>query len=564
MSHNSTPMRTVRRSASLAAALLLLSLGAPGVVNGQSGTPAATAAVNDPTTMTVAVESAPSDLDPASSYDENSDIPLRAAYEGLVTLKGASLTDVVPVLAQSIDDQNAQHQVYTFKLQPNVKFHDGTAFDAAAAKFGLQRTITLNFGPGPILGTFFANAQGADQSDKLIQVVDATTLRIAFTRPQPFFLIALAASYGTGFVSPTAVKQHTANDSSGKPDNAHVWLQTHEAGTGPYQLVGEMTGSAPIVMQQFPGYWRGWTGNHLSRIVIETLLESGVRRQGLEAGTIDAATVLLPQDILRLQKENGYQFNLDAKNTLRVDFLAMAAGYGQLQDKRARQAMAYAFDYAAYNKGELGGLGSQPNSPFPGTLLGFDSSIQPFHTDLKMALQLLTQAGVKAGTTFTYAAQQGRGDIAGAILKQQLEQLGYNLTIKKYSSDDYNNTVLPGAIASDRPDFFVQTWWPDYNSPLNFAFPLFYSKSTGAAGQNAGYYTDLQVDQIIEKAQQTSDQTQLIASFKQVQQIVYHDDPAGIFMAQSPERTAVSGHVQGQIFNALYLGTFDFYALSKN
>jgi len=109
--------------------------------------------------VTVAVESAPSDLDPASSYDENSDIPLRAAYEGLVTLKGASLTDVVPVLAQSIDDQNAQHQVYTFKLQPNVKFHDGTAFDAAAAKFGLQRTITLNFGPGPILGTQFVGPE---------------------------------------------------------------------------------------------------------------------------------------------------------------------------------------------------------------------------------------------------------------------------------------------------------------------------------------------------------------------------------------------------------------------
>src|SRR5579864_4754025 len=102
---------------------------APRPVAGQTASPTTNAA----NTMTVVVESAPSDLDPASSYDENSNMPFRAFYEGLVTLNGNSLNEVVPVLASKVDDQNNQHKVFTFTLQQGVTFHDGTPFDATAA-----------------------------------------------------------------------------------------------------------------------------------------------------------------------------------------------------------------------------------------------------------------------------------------------------------------------------------------------------------------------------------------------------------------------------------------------
>ncbi len=556
-------MRTRNLKLAITAVAVLAAVGlaiVPRPAAGQTANP--TVPSNTSGTMTVVVENAPSDLDPASSYDENSNMPFRALYEGLVTLKGDSLNDWVPVLASKVDDQNNQHKVFTFTLQQGVTFHDGTPFDAAAAKFGIARTVNDQLGTNGILGTFLTDP------DKMMQVVDPMTLRVTFTTPQPFFLIALAASYGTGLVSPTAVKQHAVTGSDGKSDDAHTWLQTHEAGTGPYTLGGGEMPSAddmnnngkPLTLKRYDNYWRGWSGSHLQQIVIEVQPESTIRRQMLEKGTADAATVLLPQDITKLKADNNFQF--DQSPTLRVDYLIMGASYGPLANVKARQAMCYAFDYAAYNRSELGGLGSLPYGPFPSTLLGADKSVQPCQTDLKMALQLFNEAGVKPGTTFNYAAPEGRGDIAGAILKQQLEQIGLGLNITKYSFNDFNN-LLTADVAPDRPDLFLNSWWPDYNSPLNYSFPLFYSKSAGANGQNAGYYTDPQVDKIIEQAQQTSDPNAMVAMFKQLQQIVTITDPAGIFIVQSPDRTVVSASIKNQVFNVLYLGTFDFYALSK-
>jgi peptide/nickel transport system substrate-binding protein len=332
-------------------------------------------------------------------------------------------------------------------------------------------------------------------------------------------------------------------------------------------------------LKRFDNYWHGWSGSHFQQIVIEVQPESAIRRQMLEKGTADAATVLLPQDIAKLKADNAFQF--DQNPTLRVDYLIMAASYGPLANVKARQAMCYAFDYAAYNRAELGGLGTLPYGPFPSTLLGADNSVKPCPTDLKQALQLFLAANISSGTTFTFATLDGRGDNVGAILKKQLEQIGFEAVVVKCNSNDFNSVIaesitlrtcktdLPDSnllapdTLPDHPDLILNSWWPDYNSPLNYSFPLFYSKSSGQNGQNAGNYADPQVDKIIEQAQQTSDETAMLAMFKQLQQIVSNSDPAGIFMAQAPDRTVVSTSIKNQVFNALYLGTFDFYALSK-
>ncbi len=498
-------------------------------------------------TFTVVTESAPSDLDPASSYDENSNVPLRGIYEGLVTLKGESLTEIEPVLAESVDNQ--ADTVYTFKLRKGVKFHDGTDFNADAAKFGLARTVTAKLGTEGILGTFLSDP------DKQIRAADPYTLVITFTRPQPQFLVALAASYGTGLVSPTAVQRNKGSD------NGHTWLQTHEAGTGPYTLAGELDGSKPTTLKRFDAYWRGWSGTHFDQVVVQTIAQSGQRRRALEQGKADAATFLLPDDLTTLELAGGYLLNKNP--TLRIDFLIMATSYGPLQDVSARQALSYAFDYAAYNRAELGGRGRQPNGPFPNTLLGANPNTFTYKTDLKQAKTLLDsiRAKVPPGTTFTLAAPEGRGDLAGAILRQNLEQLGYFLTVKKYPNDEYQALLTAGPSA-DRPDLFLQSWWPDYNSPLNFALPIFASESA-EGGQNAGYLRDAKVDQIIKAGQNARSNDELVRLFVDLQTEVTQLNPAGIYMAQSPDRTAVSGKIKNHSFNVLYLGTFDFYAISR-
>jgi peptide/nickel transport system substrate-binding protein len=508
----------------------------------------AQAAQTKPGTFTVVVETAPADLDPASSYDEFSNIPLRGIYEGLITLEGESLDKFTPVLAESYENQN--DQTFTFKLRQNVKFHDGTTLDAAGVKASLTRTVRVELAASGILGTFLTNPE------RQIIARDASTLVFQFERPQPFFLYALAASYGAWIVSPTALSRNAGSD------QAHTWLLTNAVGTGPYQLAAPLREDQPVTLRRFENYWRGWDGTHFDEIVIRTVPQSLLRRQALERGQADAATSLLPDDLVKLKDTNKYLIN-DA-STLRLDYLILNTRTTWLQKPEVRQAMSYAFDYDAYNRAELGGLGKRTNGPFPLDLLGSDASTFRYPTDLKRARQLLTAANVPQGSKFVFAAPEGRGDIAGQILKMQIEQLGYELEIRKYDSDTYYNKIILGEpINGVRPDFMLQSWWPDYNSPLNFVLPIFAGASVGEAGQNAGYYVAPQVDQVIEQAKNARTRDEVIQLFKPFQTYITQQNPAGIYMAQAPDRTVVSGAIRGHVFNVLYLGTFDFYALSR-
>jgi peptide/nickel transport system substrate-binding protein len=499
--------------------------------------------------FSIVIESLPGDLDPASSYDENSNIPMRGLYEGLVRLKGESLTELEPVLAESYTVTD--NRVFTFKLRQNVKFHDGTPFNATAAKFGLTRTLKSGLATAGILGTFITDP------DKMITFPNEATLVITLPTPQPLFLSALAASYGTGMVSPTAVK----NNSSTQDPIAHDWLLRNGAGTGPYRLEKTLTDdpTQPVVLRRFEGYWRGWSGPHFDQITMQVQPQSALRRRSLEVGSADAATFLLPDDLRKLEKIGGFSLNNKAE-TLRLDYLIMAAGYGPLKNPKARQAMGYAFDYTAYNRAELGGLGRQPNGPFPNKLFGARADTFTYKLDLQRAKTLLAEAKVPAGTRFVLAAPEGRGDLAGAILKQGLEQIGYFLEIKKYSNEAYQELLI-APLTPDRPDFFIQSWWPDYNSPLNFALPIFASESAGENGQNAGYYQNARIDQIIAAGKTAKSLNELNTLFTEFQKIIAQDDPAGIYMVQPVDRTALRGQIKGHVFNVLYLATFDFYAL---
>lgn len=501
-------------------------------------------------TMTIVTEDPPIDLDPASSYDESSNIVLRGIYEGLVTLDGASLDKVVPVLADSwqIDPDN---KVFTFKLHPGVKFHDGTVLDANAVKISLTRTINAKLGTDQILGTFIADP------GKQIQVVDPMTIKFIFDHSQPFFLVALGASYGTGIVSPKAIDAHKSDKAFG-----NEWFKHNDAGSGPYTLEQPLTEGKDITLKRFIDYWKGWTGSHLDHIIVRQMPGSDMRRLALEQNTADAATAMLPLDMNKLKTLNRFQF--DPNPTTRIDFIIMGV-YGPLEKPVARRAMAYAFDYAAYNRATYGPFGLQPHGPFPNTLYGYNDTTFEYKTDLYTAKDLLDQSSIKPGTELVFATPQGHGEVAGAILQLQLEQLGLKLKIKNdLSYNDFTDLLVNGKKdAPDRPNFFLQEWWPDYNSPLDYSLPLFYSKSAGNGGQNGGYYKNATVDQAIEKAINASTREEIAAAFKDAQNVLTRDDPAGIFMAQTPDRTVVSNTLKGHVFNALNLGTFDFYALSR-
>src|SRR5512137_1330068 len=80
--------------------------------------------------------------------------------------------NIVPQLALS-HETSADGKTVTIKLRPGVKFHDGEPFDAAAAKFSLDRHLSMQ-------GSF--RRAEISQVDR-VEVVDPLTIRLQLKSP---------------------------------------------------------------------------------------------------------------------------------------------------------------------------------------------------------------------------------------------------------------------------------------------------------------------------------------------------------------------------------------------
>src|SRR5450631_2131017 len=138
--------------------------------------------------------------------------------------------NVVPQLALS-HETSADGREVTIKLRPGVKFHDGEPFDAEAAKFSLERHLTLP--------TSFRKPELASVDH--IDVVDPLTIKLALKAPFSPLIAQLADRAGM-MVSPKAARE--AGDKFG----------LHPVCAGPYKFV-ERVQQDRMVFEKFADYW---------------------------------------------------------------------------------------------------------------------------------------------------------------------------------------------------------------------------------------------------------------------------------------------------------------------
>ncbi len=521
-------------------------------VAGATPTAAATASLNrDPDTLVVAVDAFNSDFDPASAYLLSEALIWRGIYESLVRLKGDSASEVEPLLADTWD-HNADASSWTFHLHPGVTFSDGTPLDAAAVKANYVRTIGLSLGTQLILGSFITDAS------KDIVVVDPATITFNLNAPTPHFDLVMAAQYGTGIVSPKVFADH----STGAKDQGHEWLQANAVGTGPY-ILQTLKPNDEVDLVQNPTYWRGWSGKHFKKIIIRQVPESASRRQLLEQGDADTAINGTADDTDALRAE-GFKIG-DFKN---LDMTYIILGeYGALKTPEARQAMNYLFPYDDFLNTVMKGTLVRANGVFPDLLFTHDDNVFKYDTNIDKAKALLATAGVVPGTTLTYEYYTGFGKEAGTVLQSQLEKVGLHLTLKEVEFGQMNADLTTDRPVDQRANFYYWGWWPDYNAPSDYSWILFNSgaiPSPDCPCYNSGYYKNATVDKIINDGFSQTDDSKLISSFKQAQDILVHTDPAWIPVGQQLDDTWSRPDLQGQYFNPLYIQTWDFYALSRS
>ena len=543
--------RTLVKGAMVAGAASAASL--PGLASAATGN-ANTRIVNmqeDGDTLIIAAAGSPSDIDPHSSYDYQSILAILGAYEGLIGLVDDSTTEFEGLVAESWSS-NEDRSVWEFKIRPGLTFQDGSPVDAEAVRLSFERFFTLGLGPVGVLTRFVSDLAQ-------ITTPDESTVVFDLGAPQPLFDSAMASTYGPMIVNAKLLRDEHEEDG----DWGHFWAQTNAEGTGSgaYRITQFDPGSE-LQMEAFEGYWRGWDGDHFTKVIIRVVSEGETRRQLLESGDADIVDSLV-QESIDAVRENPDIVTLDQFVT-RNNYFAMAVT-GPLESAEARQAMCYAFPYTEVLDGIYLGRARQPRGAVPPEVRGHFPETFQFSTDLEKAKELLTAAGVEEGTSMTLALQTGieQAKSASELFKENLAQLGIDLSIEVIDLATYSGIVYGDAPVEERPNFMWWGWWPDYNDAWNHLYPQVVCASGGSAGSNMGFYCNAEVDASMEAALSAASDEEYNSALASVQQIVSLDDPAAIYYVEAPWTTMYNKRLTGVFINPINIGTYNFWKMTR-
>ena len=473
-------------------------------------------------TIVVGLVAEPVNLDPAQVTDLNSGRVGRRIVETLVTFPEES-TQVVPGLAESwtISKDGLK---YTFKLRKSIKFHDGTAFDAEAVKFSIERQFNPEhpfnkLGKYPFANYFFGNV-------KAVEVVDPSTVEFVLKEPRASFLTVLTAA-AASIVSPTAVKKFGAD------------YALTPVGTGPFKFTSWERGQR-VVLEKNPAYWKFPV--KIDRVVYRPIVEDQARLTELLTGSLDLIVGVPPDYVGQL--ENHAKVSLLRQVGSHVWYLGINNEKKPFTDKRVRQAMNYAVNKEAIVRDVLKGTGAVSAGPVLPKTWGADPGLKPFPYDPERAKKLLAEAGYPNGfTTTLWSPESGSGmqsPVAmSTVIQSNLKAVGINATIQ---------TMEWGAfltkLRSKEQDLFALSWMSGNEDPDMVMYPLLHSSQHTPVGPNRAMYKNPKFDELLQEARLATDQNKRAQLYRDAQKILM-DDPPWIFIDHEVQTAAFSKRVQG-------------------
>jgi peptide/nickel transport system substrate-binding protein len=430
-------------------------------------------------------------------------------FEPLVTLDNK--LGIKPGLAESWTQPDPKTLV--FKLRRGVKFHDGTDFNAEAAKFNFTRMKTE---PKSVRKNELANVDTVD-------VVDPFTLRLNLKKPDAALLATLTDRAGM-MISPKAVQER----------GQELERNAKGAGTGPFEFV-EWIKDDHLLIKRNEAYWNKQGGPYLDRIRYRPIPDDTVKLQSLQSGEIDVMDYVQPRDVAAVKAD---------KNVVVVDVPSLADFAYQLNHgrppfnvKALRQAVAYAIDLEQIVKGVWLNVGVPANGPIPPTSWAYDRSIPPIKRDLAKAKAKLAEGGKPGGFEFTVTTNNLPINVQEAeVIQAQLAEAGIQMKVKLVdgatliSNGNSKNFEMISYQWSGRPD-------PDGN------VYQFYKTSPGTSLNWSGISTP-QLDALLDKTREVSSQAERKKLYSEVTKILQDELPM-IFIVHPIEPKAFSPKVQG-------------------
>jgi peptide/nickel transport system substrate-binding protein len=449
------------------------------------------AGVHAQTTLRIGLAEDPDILDPTLGRTYVGRIVFAAFCDKLFDID--EKLNIVPQLALS-HETSADGKEVTIKLRPGVKFHDGEPLDAEAAKFSLDRHLTMP--------TSFRKPELAAVDH--VDVVDPLTIKIVLKTPYSPLIAQLTDRSGM-MVSPKAAKE--AGDKFG----------LHPVCAGPYKFV-ERVQQDRIVFEKFADYWNK-DNIHIDRIVYLPLVDATVRLANLKSGGLDLIERLLATDIKAVQADP----KLKLSTAIELGYQGVTLNIGKdkakgplSQSAKVRQALDLSIDRDAINQVVFNGEFKPGNQWVSSDHPYYQKAFPVRPRDIEKAKALLKEAGVTPPVNVDFLVPKGAETEAVAqVIQSMAAEAGFDMKIrvtefatglKQAEAGEYQAYMLAWSGRID----------PDGNSYIFL--------KTGAP-QNYSAWSNPEADKALDDARLVTDQGQRKAIYEKLTKLALDEEP---------------------------------------
>ena len=449
----------------------------------------------DPNVITVAVRVGPNSLDPLRANDEGTARVGELVFESLMDI-GPDLR-ATPALAERLETPDPLTVVV--HLHRGVKFHDGRELTSRDVVYTFSRFLDPAF-LSPYKGAFGVMAA--------VEPIDDYTVRFRLKEPFPAFPLANLV--------PVQIVPADAGDA----------MATQPIGTGPYRFV-RYDVDDKVVLAAFEDYRRGAPSN--AGLVLKIVPDDTMRGLELRKGTSDLVINQMPPDIVHQLEQSG-DFTVERERGLDFSYLGFNLRDPVLADRRVRHAIGFAMDREAIIKYMRRGLATPATGLIPPQAWAYEPDVFTFTHDPERARQLLDEAGftdpdgpdgplprlrltLKISTNEEIVLQS-------IVIQQDLARVGIDLEIRTYEFATMFADVLQGNF-----QIMSLQWVGGAVIDPDILRRVFHSDQVPPAGFNRGYYSNPEVDRLIDLATQAPTEAERMKYYSAVQKIVAYDAP---------------------------------------
>lgn len=459
-------------------------------------------------TVVVSQGSKPKSLDP-NMYNE---IPALTITEQIFnTLLGVDKNgNIIPELAESYEYVSPTELV--IKIKDGVKFHNGDTLTIEDVEFSLKRMLDKPASRVMI------------DSIKDIQIVDDKTIKLVLSQPSSPLLFGLAHPL-------TAILNK--KDTLAKEDV----IATAPVGTGPYKFI-EWGNGEKIELEAFDQYFEGKP--KIDSLVYRAITENSSRLAALETGEVDVAYNIDAIDSQTIMKNP--ELVLVSEPTTSTEYITFNNTKAPFDNKDFRLAVNYALDKQSMSDSIFMGKAKPANSIVNPNVFGHSDEVIGYPYNVEKAKEYLKKSGIQ-NPSFTLFVNDNTTRLQLAqIIQANLKEIGIDMTIETLEWGTYLQKTAQGEHQA------LLGGWVSGTSDADIVFfPLLHSSSHGGAG-NRAFYTNKNLDAIIEEARIASTPEERKALFKKGQEILQEEAPFGLLLYKN-ENIGLNKRVKGFEFN---------------